>query len=145
MSFAVTATPVDPATCRAALVAAAPPNAAGGIVTVEGVVRDATAGRAVVRLDYEAYAVLALAEGERILAEARDRFGVESVHAVHRTGTLAPGETAVWVGVAAGHRDAAFAACRFVIDAVKARVPVWKREHYADGPAEWVGAPGSHP
>ena len=145
MSFTLSATHIDPAACRAALVAAAPPAAAGGIVTFEGVVRASTAGRAVVRLDYEAYAVLALAEGERVLAEARDRFGVESVHAVHRTGTLAPGETAVWVGVAAAHRDAAFAACRFVIDEVKARVPVWKREHYADGPAEWVGAPHPRP
>ena len=138
----ITTAPIDAAAWREALVQAVPALAAGGIVVFEGVVRDHSAGRPVVSLEYEAYPALAVREGERILAEARGRFAVEAAVAVHRTGHLALGETAVWVGVAAAHRGAAFDACRYVIDELKARVPIWKREHYADGPAEWVGVPG---
>ncbi len=142
MTFQITSVPIDPSTWRDALVQDAPALAAGGIVVFEGVVRDHSAGRPVLSLEYEAYTALAVREGERILAEARARFAIEEAVAVHRTGHLALGETAVWVGVAAAHRGAAFDACRFVIDELKARVPIWKREHYADGPAEWVGVPG---
>ena len=124
----------DPAACRRALAA----EAAGAFVAFEGWVRDHNGGRAVTALEYEAYATLATSEGEAILAEAADRFEVEAVHAVHRTGRLAIGDLAVWVGVSAAHRGAAFHACRYVIDEVKARVPIWKREHYADGTVEWV-------
>ena len=70
--------------------------------------------------------------------EAVARFDVLDAACVHRTGDLAIGELAVWVGVAAAHRDAAFAACRWIIDEVKARVPVWKHERYADAPASWL-------
>ena len=145
MTFTLTDASIDAAACRDALVQAAPGSAAGGIVTFEGVVRALNLGRAVVSLEYEAYAALAIPEGERIAGEARARFAVEGVLAVHRTGRLALGETAVWVGVAAAHRGAAFDACRFVIDEIKARVPIWKREHYADGPAAWVGLPDVDP
>ncbi|HEX8298966.1 MAG TPA: molybdenum cofactor biosynthesis protein MoaE [Rubricoccaceae bacterium] len=141
MSFALSDVSLDATACRAALLAAAPSGASGGIVTFEGVVRDHADGRAVQALEYHAYAALARREGARITGEAQDRFRVEAVHVVHRTGHLSLGETAVWVGAAAAHRDAAFEACRWTLDAVKARVPIWKREHYADGPAEWVGAP----
>ena len=109
----------------------------GAVVVFEGRVRDHHEGRVVVGLSYEAYAELALAEGSRITAEARARFGIEQVACVHRVGELAIGEVAVWVGVTAAHRDAAFAACRYVIDEVKARVPIWKHERYADGEAQW--------
>ena len=145
MTFTLTDAPIDAAACRDALVRSAPGAAAGGIVTFEGVVRAESFGRTVRSLEYEAYAALALPEGERILAEARARFAVEGAAAVHRTGHLALGETAVWVGVAAAHRGAAFDACRTIIDELKARVPVWKREHYADGAAEWVGLPDTDP
>ena len=118
-------------------------HACGGIVTFEGRVRDHHAGRAVIALDYEAYEPLALAEGQSILDEAAARFGAVRVAAAHRQGSLVPGEVAVVVVTAAPHRQEAFAACRWIIDEIKERLPVWKREHYADGASEWVGC-GCH-
>ncbi len=111
---------------------------AGACASFEGWVRDTDDGRAVNGLLYEAYAPLAEAEGERILGEAAARFAVIDARCVHRVGELGLGELAVWVGVSAAHRDAAFAACRWIIDEVKARVPIWKRERYADGQADWL-------
>lgn len=111
---------------------------AGACVTFDGLVRDRNDGRAVLRLGYQAYAPLAQAEGERILAEAKAKFAILDAICVHRVGTLGIGELAVWVGVAAAHRDAAFAACRYIIDEVKKRVPIWKNEHYADGESGWL-------
>ena len=110
----------------------------GAIVTFEGRVRDHNDGRAVNGLTYQAYAELADAEGVKIVEEARARFEITQAICVHRIGELKLGELAVWVGVGAAHRDAAFAACRYIIDEVKARVPIWKREHYAQGEAEWL-------
>jgi len=110
----------------------------GGFVTFEGWVRNYNEGQEVQRLDYEAYAPLAVKEGERIIAEALEKFPVAAITCVHRTGELEIGDMAVWVGVAAGHRGEAFEACRFVIDEVKHRVPVWKKEHYTDGDSGWV-------
>ncbi len=111
---------------------------AGACVTFEGWVRDHNEGRAVLSLDYEAFAPLAEREGERILAEAREKFPVVALGCVHRVGSLQIGELAVWVGVAAAHRGAAFDACRYVIDEAKARLPIWKKEHYAAGTSEWI-------
>ena len=105
----------------------------GGYVTFEGAVRDHNEGRTVRRLEYEAFAPLATREGERILAEACARFGLERACCAHRIGALQIGELAVWVGVGAVHRGEAFDACRFIIDHVKHRVPIWKKEYYADG------------
>ena len=133
-SFFISETALDPASLARELAHAG----AGACVTFEGWVRDRNEGRAVQRLDYQAYASLAKAEGERILAEAAERFEIITARCAHRTGSLAIGELAVWVGVSAGHRDAAFAACRFVIDEVKKRVPIWKNEHYADGESGWL-------
>ena len=132
--FRLSETPFDVAALRAELLDAR----VGGYASFEGWVRDHHGGRAVIGLRYEAYAALAEQEGERILDEARERFAILDVRCVHRTGDLAIGELAVWVGVAAAHRDAAFGACRFVIDEVKARVPIWKHERYADGDAGWL-------
>lgn len=112
--------------------------AAGACVTFEGWVRNHNHGRAVRRLDYQAYAVLATAEGHAIVNAALERFDVEAAHAVHRVGSLAIGDMAVWVGVTAAHRDAAFAACRWILDEIKHRVPIWKNEHYADGESGWL-------
>ncbi len=118
-------------------------HACGGIVAFEGRVRDHHQGRTVTALHYEAYESLALAEGRRILAEARTRFPPTRVAAAHRHGTLAPGEAAVVVVAASAHRQEAFAACRWVIDEIKERLPLWKREHYDDGSSAWVGC-GCH-
>jgi molybdopterin synthase catalytic subunit len=113
-------------------------TSAGASVTFEGWVRDHNAGRAVRGLAYQAYATLAEAEGARILAEAMQQFPIVDARCVHRTGTLEIGDLAVWVGVSAAHRDAAFAACRYIIDEVKKRVPIWKNERYADGESGWL-------
>lgn len=113
-------------------------HAAGGFCVFEGWVRERHQGRAVLRLDYEAYDALARTEGDRILDEARAKFAVVDVCCDHRVGTLELGDCAVWVGVSAAHRDAAFAACRYIIDEAKKRVPIWKREHYADGDSGWI-------
>ena len=110
----------------------------GAVVGFDGVVRDHHGGRAVSGLRYEAYAEMAAGEGQAVVDEALARFEVRRIVAEHRVGDLAIGEVAVYVGVAAAHRDAAFAACRYVIDEIKARVPIWKHEHYADGAAAWI-------
>ncbi|HEY5020047.1 MAG TPA: molybdenum cofactor biosynthesis protein MoaE [Steroidobacteraceae bacterium] len=112
--------------------------ACGGYVAFEGTVRDHNEGRTVRRLEYEAFAPLALREGERILAEACERFGVEQACCAHRVGSLEIGELAVWVGVGARHRGEAFDACRYIIDHIKHRVPIWKKEYYEDGDSGWV-------
>jgi molybdopterin synthase catalytic subunit len=132
--FRLSDTAIDVARERGALDHAA----AGGYVSFEGWVRDHNDGRAVRRLDYQAYAPLAASEGEAILAEAITRFAVREARCIHRVGALAIGDLAVWVGVSADHRDAAFAACRWIIDEVKRRVPIWKNEHYADGESGWL-------
>jgi molybdopterin synthase catalytic subunit len=132
--FRLSETPFDTAALRAALLDAR----VGGYASFEGWVRDHNDGRTVHGLRYEAYPVLAQREGEAILDEAMARFDILDVACVHRTGDLAIGELAVWVGVTAAHRDAAFAACRHVIDEVKARVPIWKHERYANGDAGWL-------
>jgi molybdopterin synthase catalytic subunit len=134
MSFGLSAAPLDPTALQRALGDAR----AGACVTFEGRVRNHNDGRPVLALDYEAFAVLAEREGARIVAEARERFDVLALACVHRIGALQIGDLAIWVGVAAAHRDAAFGACRYVIDEAKARVPIWKKEHYADGTSEWV-------
>ena len=126
--------PIDGNDLRGALQA----HAAGGFCSFEGWVREQHQGRAVLRLDYEAYDALAQSEGDRILAEARERFAIVAARCDHRVGTLELGDCAVWVGTSAAHRDAAFAATRYIIDEVKKRVPIWKREHYADGDSGWI-------
>jgi len=132
--FALCDTAIDPAALSRSLAE----SGAGALVTFEGWVRDRNEGRSVHRLDYQAYAPLAQKEGARIVAEALARFPIAQARCAHRTGALAIAELAVWVGVSAAHRDAAFAACRFIIDEVKLRVPIWKNEHYADGESGWL-------
>lgn len=110
----------------------------GGFAAFEGWVRNHNEGHAVTRLEYEAFVELADKEGARIVEEAVRRFGVTRAVCVHRIGSLAIGDVAVWVGVSAAHRDEAFRACRFIIDEVKHRVPIWKKEHYVTGDSGWV-------
>jgi molybdopterin synthase catalytic subunit len=112
--------------------------ARGGIACFLGVVRDHHQGRAVTSLEYSAYDAMAEAECARIVAEARARWQAD-IALEHRLGHLAVGDAAVAIAAAAAHRDAAFAACRYVIEEVKRRVPIWKRERFADGSETWVG------
>ena len=132
--FRISASAIDVGALQAAL---RDPRA-GACASFEGWVRDHNDGRPVEGLHYEAYMELAQAEGAAILEEALRRFDLVDAACVHRTGDLAVGELAVWVGASAAHRDAAFAACRWIIDEVKARVPIWKHERYADGQADWL-------
>ncbi len=133
-AFEISHDPIDPAALSRALAHAT----AGACATFEGWVRDHNNGRTVQRLDYQAYAPLAQSEGDRILAEAKQKFTIVEARCVHRVGALAIGDLAVWVGVSAAHRGAAFDACRWIIDEVKKRVPIWKNEHYADGESGWL-------
>ena len=113
---------------------------AGGYVSFEGWVRDCNEGHEVISLEYEVYAELAEKEGSRILSEVAGKFGVRGARCFHRVGHLNLGEMAVGVGVTAVHRDNAFLACRYIIDEVKKRVPIWKKEHYQSGDSGWVGS-----
>ena len=132
--FRLSATTIDGGALRRELQM----HAAGGFACFEGWVREQHAGRAVSRLDYQAYESLAESEGERIIDEALQRFSIVDARCEHRVGTLELGEVAVWIGVSAAHRDAAFAACRYLIDEIKRRVPIWKREHYVEGVSDWI-------
>lgn len=111
---------------------------AGGYCAFEGWVRNENEGHEVERLEYEAYEPLAVAEGKKVLAEAAQKFPYLEARCVHRVGLLELGECAVWVGVAAKHRDEAFKACRYIIDEIKHRLPIWKKEHYVNGDSGWV-------
>ena len=113
--------------------------AAGAVVTFDGRVRDHNAGRTVVALEYQAYPALALPAGQKILEETAAAYGLLRVQAIHRTGPLRIGECAVWVGVAAAHRGAAFDGARALMERLKYELPVWKKETYTDGTSEWVG------
>jgi molybdopterin/thiamine biosynthesis adenylyltransferase/molybdopterin synthase catalytic subunit/rhodanese-related sulfurtransferase len=110
----------------------------GGYCAFEGWVRNSNEGRAVSGLEYEAYPELAIAEGERIVEEALARYGAITAHCMHRTGNMAIGDLAVWIGVSSAHRDEAFRACRYIIDEIKHRLPIWKKEQYIDGDTAWV-------
>lgn len=135
VSFSLTSQPIDIPSLAAAL----DNPAAGAVVTFDGRVRNHNAGQAVSHLEYQAYPALAISSGQRILEEEAARHGLLAVQAAHRTGPLAIGEAAVWVGVASAHRAAAFDGARAIMERLKYELPVWKKETYADGRTEWVG------
>jgi molybdopterin synthase catalytic subunit len=132
--FRITSLPLDPDALRGELL----DRRAGGYVSFEGRVRSRNEGREVQFLEYEAYLELAEREGARVLAEARAGFAILSAACVHRVGHLQIGDLAVWTGVTAEHREAAFDACRYIINEIKRRVPIWKKEHYRDGGSAWI-------
>ena len=111
---------------------------AGGIAVFLGTVRDANEGHRITKLEYEAYAGMARAEMNRIRAEIETEIPGVRVAALHRIGDLAIGDVAVVCAASAAHRGEAFRACRTMIDRIKERVPIWKREHGPDGPY-WIG------
>lgn len=134
LQFSLSATPIDADDLRRKMTDVR----AGGFVTFEGWVRNRNEGRTVLRLEYEAYVSLAEKEGRRILKSAARDYPVFDIRCMHRIGLLELGQLAVWVGVSSQHRGAAFDACRFVIDEVKTRVPIWKKEHYVAGDSGWI-------
>ena len=111
---------------------------AGGFVFFEGVVRNSNNGRDVKALEYDAYPELCRLQAQQIIHEAEEKFSVQKIIIAHRTGHLQVGDVAVWIAVSAQHRDAAFRACRFLIDEIKIRLPIWKKEFYSDGDSGWV-------
>ncbi len=123
----------------AVLVASVESPERGGIACFLGLVRNHHGGREVLGLEYSAYAPMVEAECARIVAEAQTRWQV-AIALRHRIGRLEIGDAAVAVAAASAHRDEAFLACRHVIEDLKRRVPIWKREMYADGTVEWVGS-----
>jgi molybdopterin synthase catalytic subunit len=111
----------------------------GGINVFIGTVREATKGKTVVRLEFEAYEKMALKEMQKIAEEALQKWNVHEISIHHRTGVLKIGEIPVVIAVSAAHRDAAFDACRYIIDTLKKTVPIWKKEIFEDGEV-WVAA-----
>jgi len=141
MQFQITDQEIKPESLRREILR----DVSGAYVSFEGWVRNHNDGKPVNGLEYSSYVPLAEKEGMRILLEAKERYGIEAVACIHRIGSLKIGEIAVWVGVSAAHRDAAFDANRYIIDQTKARVPIWKREAYLDSAAEWVNCADDTP
>ena len=130
----ICSTPID----HAAITERVRSHQAGAVCTFLGTVREMTAERRTVSLDYEAYPEMALKKLAELEAEARSRWPIIELAIVHRVGHLDLGEVSVVVAVSCPHRDAAFEACRWLIDTLKEVVPIWKRENWADGTEEWV-------
>lgn len=128
------AAPLDVAAADAFLRA----EAVGGLSLFVGTTRRWTDGQETVRLGYEAYAPMAAATMKELADVAAERWPVRKICLLHRLGEVPVAEASVIVGVACAHRAEAFAACRWLIDTLKAQVPIWKHEHYADGTTEWV-------
>ena len=134
MKFEISATPLEKLELKEKL---ADPRA-GGYVSFEGWVRNRNDGKDVTHLEYQSYEELAEKEGLKILAEAQEKFDIIDSACVHRISDLDIGEMAVWVGVSAVHRGTAFDACEYIIDELKIRVPVWKKEHYTNEDGGWI-------
>ena len=132
-------TPIDPS----ALVREVAQPAHGAILLFLGVVRDVNDGRGVTGIEYSAYEAMASRELDSIAVEAAERFASPSVVIEHRLGELALEEASVGIAVAHAHRDEAYALSRWVIEELKHRVPIWKREHYVDGTREWIDPSGA--
>lgn len=137
MSDALVALRDSPPSIDEAVASVSHPGA-GAVCVFIGVVRDVSEGRPVIELEYVAYGSMALAEMRRIVDELGAEIPEARVCVVHRTGSLRVGEVAVVCAAGAPHRDQAQRACRALIDRIKSRVPIWKREHGPDG-ARWVG------
>lgn len=134
MKFAVSDTAIDPVAARQSVA----DKSCGALVVFEGWIRDHNEGQAVERLEYEVYRPLAEKEGAKIIDEACDRYGVSNALCIHREGLLELGDIAVIICVSSPHRGDAFAACRYIIDEIKSRLPIWKKEHYVSGVSAWV-------
>ena len=126
--------PLDPA----ALLAEVTSHASGASVLFVGTVREVNEGRAVTGIDYSAYTAMAERELRSIVTETSARFGTPHLAVEHRLGALTLGEASVAIAVSHARRAPALDAARFVIEELKRRVPIWKREHYTDGTREWV-------
>ena len=137
--FSLSANPIDPEKCLSAL----KNKRAGAFVSFEGWVRNHNDGRGVSALAYEAFEQMAVSEGNKLLQEAKNRFAILDAHVVHRIGATEVGDRAVWVGVSSEHRQEAFLAARWIMDAIKRNVTIWKKEtSAAQTESEWIHASG---
>jgi len=134
MHFSLTDQAIEPSALRKTLLSLS----AGAYCSYEGWVRDHNEGKTVTALHYHGYAQLAPAIANTILQEAQQKFSLEGAAIVHRMGPLTTGDIAVWVGVTAHHRGDTFLAARYIIDNVKHRLPIWKKEIYSDGTHAWI-------
>lgn len=134
MKFSVSQTAIDVEAAKKRVA----DNSCGALVVFEGWIRDHNEGQAVERLEYEVYKPVAEKEGARIIDEAIEKFQVSHALCIHREGLLELSEVAVIVCVSSSHRGEAFDACRYIIDNIKTRLPIWKKEHYVSGVSEWV-------
>lgn len=132
--FKLSSTPLEKINLKEGLIS----SEAGGFCAFEGRVRDCNEGKKVIALEYEAHEPLCQSEAVKIFKEVQEKFKIIEARSFHRIGKLSVGEMALWVGVAAPHRDDAFKACRYIIDEIKHRLPIWKKEYYADGDSGWV-------
>lgn len=114
----------------------------GALVSFDGRVRNHNNNSDVQRLTYYGYEDLAINQGRLIIETAKVKFDIEAAVAIHRIGALEIGDVAVWIGVSAAHRDAAFEACRWILDTIKADIPIWKQEYYSDEPSKWLSNNG---
>ena len=130
----VTSSGIDIAMCSQQLIN----SSAGAFAGFEGWVRNYNDGHKVLQLEYEVYTPIAESEGRKIIQEAKERFDILDSQGIHRSGLLEIGECAVWVGVSSVHRNEAFDACRYIIDHIKVRLPIWKKEYYENGDSGWV-------
>jgi len=135
---ALVRSPIDPIALLRAV--AAPGN--GAVILFLGAVRQVNEGRDVTGIDYAAYEGMALRELQAIVDEGAARFGTADVVVEHRLGELQVEDVSVGIAVGHAHRDQAYAVSRWVIEELKRRVPIWKREHYTDGTREWVDPSG---
>ena len=116
----------------------------GGICIFIGKVRDHNEGNKVTGLSYQAYDSMAEKTFESIIEEAKEKYSVIEVKIVHRFGDLKIGDISVWIGAQSAHRAEAFQACEYAIEELKKRAPIWKKEHYIEGPSEWVACHHDH-
>ena len=110
----------------------------GALVTFTGIVRNINNGKHVIQIEYEMYEKMVISEANKLIKVVLDKFDIQSIKVVHRTGVIFVGETAIWVGVTAMHRCAAFEASEWVMNQIKQLLPIWKKETYQDGHSEWV-------
>ncbi len=130
----ITENPIEPA----AFLGIAPKVSCGATASFLGMVRDHDGGRVVKVLFYECYPSMAEKELGNVVREARDRWAVEEIRVIHRVGLLKIGDIAVAIAVSSAHRDEAFLACRYIIEEIKHRVPIWKKQIFEDGTVEWT-------
>lgn len=136
--FALLDTPINEQILKASLVN----HSCGALVTFEGLVRNHNNQKSVEKLTYYGYEQLALNQGKLLIQKAKELFAIEQAVAIHRIGDLKIGDMAVWIGVTSAHRTSAFDACRWLLDEIKAEIPVWKQEFYPDSEPLWLSNNG---